>query len=70
VFQAGSVVVFQWLVVDWIQCQGRRTLNGVALASGAVAQRHISAFRRFVSRASWTLDALGQAVFTLSSGSC
>ena len=37
-FQARSVVVFQWLVVGWIQCQGRRTLTGVALASGAVGE--------------------------------
>ena len=65
-FQARSVVVFQWLVVGWVQCQGRRTLTGVALASGAIGERHISAFHRFFSRASWTLDALGRVVFTLA----
>ena len=65
-FQARSVVVFQWLIVGWIQCQGRRTLTGVALASGAVNERHISVFHCFFSRASWTLDALGHVVFTLA----
>src|SRR6266516_1076880 len=35
-FQARSVVVFQWLILGWMQCQGRRTLTEVALASGAV----------------------------------
>ena len=65
-FQARSVVVFQWLVLGWIQCQGRRTLTDVALASGAVGERHISVFHRFFSRASWTLDALGRVVFTLA----
>jgi hypothetical protein len=65
-FQARSVVVFQWLVVGWIQCQGRRTLTGVALASGAVGEHHISVFHRFFSRASWTLDALGQVLFRLA----
>ncbi len=65
-FQARSVVVFQWLIVGWIQCQGRRTLTEVALASGAVGERHISVFHRFFSRASWTLDALGRVVFTLA----
>jgi hypothetical protein len=65
-FQARSVMVFQWLVVGWIQCQGRRTLTGVALASGGVGERHISAFHRFFSRASWSLDALGRVVFTLA----
>ena len=65
-FQARSVVVFQWLVVGWIQCQGRRTLTSVVLASGAVGERHISVFHRFFSRASWRLDALGHVVFTLA----
>jgi hypothetical protein len=64
-FQARSVAVFRWLVVGWIQSQGRRTLTGVALASGAVGQRHISVFHRFFSRAAWNLDALGQVVFML-----
>jgi hypothetical protein len=44
----------------------RKTVSrqGVALASGAIGQRHISVFHRFFSRASWTLDTLGQVVFT------
>src|SRR6266487_5063167 len=65
-FQARSVVVFQWLILGWMQCQGRRTLTEVALASGAVGERHISVFHRFFSRASWKLDALGHVVFTLA----
>ena len=64
-FQARSSLTFQWLVLGWVQCQGRRTLTEVALASGAIGERHISVFHRFFSRASWTLDALGRAVFTL-----
>src|ERR687886_672531 len=64
--QARSYVVFQWLVLGWVQCEGRRTLTSVALASGAIGQRHISVFHRFFSRASWTLDALGHAVFLLA----
>ena len=65
-FQTRSVAVFEWLVVGWILCQGRRTVTEVALASGAVGQRHISGFHRFFSRASWTLDALGRVVFMLA----
>src|SRR5918911_4650924 len=61
--QARSVVVFQWLVVGWVQCQGRRTLTGVALASGAVGGRHVSVFHRFFARAVWSLDAVGEVVF-------
>src|ERR671938_665183 len=65
-FQARSYLTFQWLVLGWVQCQGRRTLTSVALASGAIGQRHISVFHRFFSRSSWSLDALGHVVFGLA----
>jgi hypothetical protein len=62
-FQARSYSTFQWLVLGWVQCLERRTLTAVALASGAVGQRHISVFHRFFTRAQWSLDAVGQVVF-------
>jgi DDE superfamily endonuclease len=62
-FQARSYPTFQWLVLGWVQCLGRRTLTAVALASGAVGARHISVFHRFFARAQWSLDAVGQVVF-------
>jgi hypothetical protein len=62
-FQARSYLTFQWLVLGWVQCLGRRTLTAVALASGAVGERHISVFHRFFARAVWNLDAVGQIVF-------
>jgi hypothetical protein len=65
-FQARSVATFRWLVLGWVQCPGRRTLTAVALASGAVGQRHIAVFHRFFSRAPWSLDALGRVLFTLA----
>ncbi|HLB76523.1 MAG TPA: transposase [Candidatus Dormibacteraeota bacterium] len=65
-FQARSYLTFQWLTLGWVQCQGRRTVTEVALASGAVGERHISVFHRFFSRASWALDTLGQVLFTLA----
>jgi DDE superfamily endonuclease len=65
-FQARSYLTFQWLMLGWIQCQGRRTLTSVALASGAVGERHISVFHRFFSRSSWSLDAIGQVLFKLA----
>jgi hypothetical protein len=65
-FQARSVQTFQWLVLGWVQCQGRRTITAVALASGAVGQRHISVFHRFFTRAAWRLDAVGHVLFTLA----
>jgi hypothetical protein len=65
-FQARSYLTFQWLMLGWIQCEGRRTLTSIALASGGIGQRHISVFHRFFSRASWSLDALGQVLFKLA----
>ncbi len=65
-FQARSYLTFQWLVLGWVQCQGRRTLTSVALASGAIGQHHISVFHRFFSRATWSLDALGRVIFGLA----
>jgi DDE superfamily endonuclease len=65
-FQARSYLTFQWLMLGWVQCQGRRTVTEVALAAGAIGARHISVFHRFFSRASWTRDALGHVLFTLA----
>lgn len=57
---------FEAIVAGWVHCLGRRTVTAVALASGALSHRHISVFHRFFTRAQWTLDALGQVVFTLA----
>src|SRR5437879_604628 len=65
-FQERSCLTFQWLVLGWVGCQGRHTITTVALASGALGQRHISVFHRFFSRASWSLDALGHGLFGLA----
>src|SRR5215210_7859471 len=65
-FTAPSYRTFRLLVAGWIHCLGRRTITGVAVASGGVDQRHISVFHRFFSRATWSLDALGQVVFRLA----
>ena len=65
-FHAPSYRTFRLLVAGWIHCLGRRTITGVALASGGVGQHHISVFHRFFSRATWSLDALGQVVFRLA----
>ena len=65
-FQASSYRTFRLLVAGWIHCLGRRTITGVALASGGVGQRHISVFHRFFARATWSLDAIGQVIFRLA----
>ena len=54
------------LMTGWVQCLGRRTITGLVVAAGAVDSRHISVFHRFVSRAQWALDDLGQVVFRLA----
>jgi DDE superfamily endonuclease len=65
-FTAPTYRTFQWLVAGWIHCVGRHTITAVAIASGAVEQRHISVFHRFFSRAPWSLDAVGQGLFHLA----
>ena len=65
-FTAPSYQVFEWLVAGWLHCRERHTITAIAWASGAVGLRHLSAFGRFFSRAPWSLDALGQVLFTLA----
>lgn len=65
-FTAPSFANFEFLVAGWVHCLGRRTITAVALASGAVGARHISAFHRFFSRGRWNLDAIGQVLFHLA----
>jgi hypothetical protein len=62
-FRAPSYQTFRWLVAGWIHCLGRRTITAVAVASGGVGRCHISGFHRFFTRATWSLDALGQVIF-------
>ena len=65
-FGAPSYRNFRVLVAGWVHCLGRRTITAVALAAGAVGQRHISVFHRFFARAEWVLDDLGQGLFRLA----
>jgi DDE superfamily endonuclease len=65
-FHAPTYRVFRLVLAGWIHCLGRRTVTAVALASGGVGQRHISVFHRFFTRATWSLDAVGQVVFRLA----
>src|SRR5437870_1449147 len=65
-FHAPSYRTFSLLVAGWIHCQGRRTITAVAVASGGVDRCHISVFHRFFSRATWSLDGVGQVVFRLT----
>lgn len=65
-FTAPSFLNFSCLAAGWVHCLGRHTITNVALASGAVGQRHLSVFHRFFGRAQWSLDAVGQVLFTLA----
>ena len=65
-FGAPSYRTFEWLIIGWVHCLGRRTITAVALASGGVGRRHISVFHRFFSRAAWRLDDLGRVLFGLA----
>src|SRR6266545_2824627 len=65
-FRAPSYRNFGLLVAGWIHCLGRRTITAVALAAGAVGERHVSVFHRFFARAEWVLDDLGRVLFGLA----
>src|SRR3954471_14022626 len=65
-FSGPSYRTFGLLVAGWIHCLGRRTITAVAVASGGVDRYHISVFHRFFSRATWSLDAVGQVLFRLA----
>jgi len=65
-FTAPSYRTFCLLVSGWLRCRGHHTVTGLVIAAGAVGSRHISVFHRFFARARWSLDALGQVVFTLA----
>ena len=65
-FHGPSYRTFSLLVAGWIQCVGRRTITAMAVASGGVEGCHISVFHRFFSRATWSLDGVGQVVFRLA----
>ena len=67
-FHAPTYRDFRLVVAGWMHCLGRRTITAVALASGGVGQRHISVFHRFFTRATWSLDAVGQVVLPVGAG--
>lgn len=65
-FTAPSYANFCAVLLGWMQCLGRHTITSVALASGVLARRHISAIHRFFGRARWNLDAVGRVLFELA----
>jgi DDE superfamily endonuclease len=67
-FSAPSYRTFSLVIAGWIHGLGRRTVTAVAVASGGLDRCHISVFHRFFSRATWSLDAVGQVVFRLALG--
>jgi hypothetical protein len=52
------------VLTGWVFA-GRRTVTRMVLAAGGVAQKHFSSYHRLFSRARWSLDTLGLAVFDL-----
>ena len=54
------------VMTGWVHCLGRHTVTAVALASGDLERRHVSAFHRFFACAQWTLDSLGIVIYRLA----
>ena len=55
---------FVTILTGWVFAR-RRTVTGMLVAAGVAGERHHSALHRLFSEASWSLDALGLAVFRL-----
>jgi SRSO17 transposase len=64
VMTAPSFQTWLTLVTGWIFAR-RRTVTQMIVAAGAVGDKHFSSFHRFFSRAAWSRDDLGLAVFGL-----
>jgi len=54
------------VLTGWVYAR-RRTVTGMIVAADAVGRKHHSTFHRLFASASWSLDALGLAVFALIS---
>src|SRR5687768_1041848 len=52
------------LATGWLFAR-RRTVTRLIVAAGAVEEKHFSSFHRFFSRAAWSRDGLGLAIFAL-----
>jgi len=52
------------LVSGWL-FSGRGIVTRMIVAAGSGASKHFSSYHRLLSAASWSLDAMGPAVFTI-----
>lgn len=65
-FTQPSFESFVALVSGWILCQGRHCISRVIQVSGGRGRaKHFASLYRFLSRARWSADALGQVLFQL-----
>jgi hypothetical protein len=63
VFTEPSFANFVTLVTGWIRCTGRHTITGaIRYGMGAAHGKHFSTLYRFLSRAVWDPDELGQGL--------
>lgn len=62
VMTAPSFNNFVTILTGWVYAR-RRTVTGMLVAAGVAGERHHSALHRLFSEASWSLDAMGLAVF-------
>jgi len=64
VFTEPSFQNFVCFITGAISCPGRHTISRIFQAGvGPARQKHHAAFYRFLSRAEWSVDALGQVLF-------
>ncbi len=60
---------FVTILTGWVFAP-RRTVTGMLIAAGVADEQHHASFHRFFSKAQWSLDALGLAVFRIIEAHC
>lgn len=65
-FTAPSFANFVALITGWVLCQGRHCISRVIqVAGGSARSKHFATLYRFLSRARWSSDDVGRALFGL-----
>jgi hypothetical protein len=59
---APTFVSLTTVLTGWV-FSGRRTVTGMILAAGDLAEKHFSSYHRLFSTARWSRDALGLVLF-------
>lgn len=64
-FTAPGFKMFQHIVSGWLLTISKRTVTNVAMAAGALGERHHASFHRFFRLGRWSPDDVGRVLLRL-----